>query len=670
MVRNDFLLRTLVVACLFWFIRPYVELISLFVGVHKETSFLVGIIGAGAIAVYLSAIFHAKIKNSILKNSGLSTTVKWLLYILVGISILTALITLIDTQIYSPFSIRQVIFTGAFFNRIGAFALLIGTFFVTLYATRKLVNNIGYSLPPGSPQVKPAIINANPSPVHVSNNAIAPPPRIRNDKSTVHGSSEFSNWENFNKKYNNKTNDEMYQLFEDTSGYVIRPNSVKYMDHAHMMTIAGAGQGKGTTAIIPNLLTQPNNSWIVLDVKGENAAVTARFQREAGQRVYILDPFGVQKQINARHGIPSSGFNPLVIAKYLPPDELSDFAAMLAEMFIPQVGKGNSSDNFWIDSARNLIKALVLHLMTDKAVTERNLGKLYEWLRLNQEDEVSLLVDMTANEYTKFAANEIRSLMVKSEKTWVGVLSEARRSTAFLESPVIRRSLEANDFDPMTLETQNTTAYIILPERNLNTHMAWLRIVFGTILKLCNFSAQRRVNFLMDEFPILGRMDDFLRAFAFGRGQKISCWIIAQSLSQLKDIYGEEGLNTFLANSKLRQFFGMNDYFTQKYVSDLLGTTTEIISTSNYGRNSGSNTNNSYTTFSMGSTQGSGNAYGSSSGENEQVSARPLMTPDEVGKLTNDFILLVDGDKYRIPKTTYYTHNVYPGRFDPNPYVS
>lgn len=680
MVKNDILLKYVMLFCIFWIIHPYTELVGLFVGLGKSISGYFGLIVAAVIAYFLNTVAYHRVKNSILRRNSLSTPVRWLLYAIVGLTILTALITLVDTKIYAPFSVRQIIFTGEAFARIKAFALLLLILTVSGYATFKLVNSFGYQ-PTLDTQIKAFNPNAAVAPLpnqvnsqnYTEQNFQQPQTtqRIKNDRDTLHGSARFSDPDQFNETYNKKSNKEIADQFENTPGYVIQPGQIKFGEHAHMVTIAGSGQGKGVSMIIPNLLTRPSNSWVVLDVKGENAAVTARFQKFAGQKVYLLDPFEVQKHIGAKHGITSSGFNPLTVAKYLPEGEINEFASMIAEMFIPASQSATAGSNaFWVDSARNLLKTYVLYLITDNSITEKHLGKIYEWLRLDQDNEIKLLAAMGLNQATTFAANEIKSLVINGDRTWLGILSEARNATAFLESPLIQKSLHTNDFDPMTLQTNNTTLYVVLPERNLHTHKAWLRMVFGSILKLCNFTAQRRVNFLMDEFPILGRMDDFQRAFAFGRGQKISCWLIAQSLSQLKDIYGEEGLNNFLANARLRQFFGVNDYYSQKYVSDLLGMTTEYTNSYNKQTNSGGGSSLSDTAKPFGSSRSTNDNWGTSLSQSESITARPLMTPDEVGGLRNDFILLVDGDKYRIPKLPYFSSRFYSGRFDPNPYVS
>ncbi len=67
-------------------------------------------------------------------------------------------------------------------------------------------------------------------------------------------------------------------------------------DDRHFITIATSRSGKGRSAVIPNLLTWPGSA-LVIDPKGENAAVTARARRQLGQKVHIVDPFKLLERL-------------------------------------------------------------------------------------------------------------------------------------------------------------------------------------------------------------------------------------------------------------------------------------------------------------------------------------------------------------------------------------
>jgi type IV secretory pathway TraG/TraD family ATPase VirD4 len=66
-----------------------------------------------------------------------------------------------------------------------------------------------------------------------------------------------------------------------------------YPGDAHGFICAPAGEGKGRDLLIPMLLSC-RKSCLVLDVKGQAAAVTARFRKDVlGQEVFLLNPFNI-----------------------------------------------------------------------------------------------------------------------------------------------------------------------------------------------------------------------------------------------------------------------------------------------------------------------------------------------------------------------------------------
>ena len=140
---------------------------------------------------------------------------------------------------------------------------------------------------------------------------------------------------------------------------------VGYNDDRHICTVAGSRSGKGTTSIINNLCLWPG-SVVVVDPKGENATVTARRRGKGseychgmGQAVHILDPFNTVENAEEYR----SRFNPLDAID--PNDEEAiDEAGRIADAIVVQE-KSSSSDPLWEESARALIRGLILHVLTD-----------------------------------------------------------------------------------------------------------------------------------------------------------------------------------------------------------------------------------------------------------------------------------------------------------------
>ena len=127
----------------------------------------------------------------------------------------------------------------------------------------------------------------------------------------------------------------------------------RFRHDGHILTCAPTGAGKGIGAVIPNLLDYPGSAF-VLDFKGENYAVTARARRAlgGGQEVILVDPFGIT-------GAPAHALNWLDTLDPASPDVVS-LAGGLADMLI--VAEGAAADTHWNDTARELLRGLLIHV--------------------------------------------------------------------------------------------------------------------------------------------------------------------------------------------------------------------------------------------------------------------------------------------------------------------
>jgi type IV secretion system protein VirD4 len=82
------------------------------------------------------------------------------------------------------------------------------------------------------------------------------------------------------------------------------------------------------------------------------------------------------------------------------------------------------------------------------------------------------------------------------------------------------------------------------------------------------------VMFMMDEFPTLGKMEQFLSGIAYFRGYRVKLFLIIQDTQQLKGVYEDAGMNSFLSNSSYRCTFAANNFETGELISKLIGTKT------------------------------------------------------------------------------------------------
>src|SRR5262249_52485496 len=131
-----------------------------------------------------------------------------------------------------------------------------------------------------------------------------------------------------------------------------RCDPIEYPGPVHLVTIGPTGSGKGTGLIIPNL-SELRRSILIIDPKGEAAAITARKRAQFG-RVVMLNPFNILAK--ERPWLKSDGFNPLATFDETSPHFVDD-AAGVAEALVRIEG----SEPHWSASAQDLVAALVMH---------------------------------------------------------------------------------------------------------------------------------------------------------------------------------------------------------------------------------------------------------------------------------------------------------------------
>jgi len=395
------------------------------------------------------------------------------------------------------------------------------------------------------------------------------------------------------------------KTFEDD-----RPAALGYRDDRHVLVVSGTRGGKGTGVVIPNLCLWPG-SCIVIDPKGENATVTARrrgmgseYTYGLGQTVRILDPFGevpLDAKLKARYN-PLDAIDP---KSDLAVDDAGRIAAAIVVI-------ENQHDPFWEQAARNLVKALILHVLTARMFEgRRNLVTVWrllrqgDWLTVEraraagQENIPSgftlLWHGMRRSEsYNGLIAGEAEQMLDMHERTRSGILKVATTATEFIDGPPMQRLLEASDFNLEALKTDpaGLTIYLTLPQRYMTTHYRWLRLMIslavGEMERIKGRPATRHPTlFVLDEFAGLRRMEAVEHAAAQAAGFGVKFMFVLQNLPQLKEIYND-AWETFIGNSGLRLFFQIDDNFTRSYLAQQLGER-EVLRQSQSGSQSLSN---------------------------------------------------------------------------------
>lgn len=418
---------------------------------------------------------------------------------------------------------------------------------------------------------------------------------------------------------------------------------LRLMTDRHLCTLAPTRSGKGVAAIIPNLLTYTGSA-IVIDPKGEAAAITARRRRQMGQEVYIVDPFGVTGALSAK-------FNPLTGLTGESPDLVED-AAILAQALVPE---SQGDDSHWLNEGRALLTGIILYVATTEPAAMRNLGQVRKLLTQAPAPFAAMLANMAESTAAGgLVARAAARLMQKSEREKSSVISTAQAQTHIIDSPRLVENLSGSDFNFGDLKAKSATVYIVLPADKLVAFGRWLRLLVSqAIVELVRKSGRpkRPVLFILDEFAALGYLEPVETAMGLLAGYGVQLWPILQDLSQLRDLYPHRW-PTFLGNAGLVQAFGCAETTTAEWLSSRLGNRTVTTrQQSMAGAAVGGVGDNHYS-------------------QSVSVTSRPLMTPDELMRLPADSeILLMPGHAPAlVDKLAYFRDREYAGLFDANPW--
>jgi len=338
-------------------------------------------------------------------------------------------------------------------------------------------------------------------------------------------------------------------------------------DDRHIITIATTRSGKGRSCIIPNLLTWPGSA-LVIDPKGENAAVTARARRQLGQSVHIVDPFRLLERLGLTgYWFEPQRLNPLAeirLDDLEAVEQIRNLAAALV-MISPQ------ANPFWDNASRVVLAGVIAHVMTSPLIAdnERHLGTVRDTVaQTNRRKMSDLRESRTVGGLAEKGYNFYKGA---SADAGGDIMTTLNVHVEWLDSPAMQDAMTESDFSFAELKHGDSTVYLVIPPEYLDTHSRYLRLFITLALRAAGRGrkAQHAMLFIMDEFAALGELKVVATAAAVAAGSGVKLWPVIQNLTQLQ-VYGDNW-DVFLANSGQRQIFAVNDRSTADYFSKELG---------------------------------------------------------------------------------------------------
>ena len=382
----------------------------------------------------------------------------------------------------------------------------------------------------------------------------------------------------------------------------------------HILAFAPTRSGKGVGLVIPTLLGW-RHSTVVLDIKGENYALTAGWRQKYLKHACLrFDPSSLSNSVK---------FNPVEEIRFGTGYEVAD-AQNLALMIADPYGLGFKSH--WDRQAYSLITGLILFDLYEAGATGQvsSLPRVTRLLSDPKRSEMALFEAML-NCAQAVAAAVGRDMLDKPEGERGSITSTAKGHLVLYRDPIVSKNIAHSEFALSDLMNHDTPVdlYLVLNPKDKQRLMPIIRILIAQIISvLCpelqfeqgrakeNF--RHRLLLLLDEFPALGKIEVIENALGFLAGYGIKAYLICQDLEQLLSAYGDK--ENITSNVHIQSVYAPNKPKTAKYISDACGVTTVVKK----------------------SISVSGSRIGlflKNTSQNMQEIRRELLTPDEVRRL-------------------------------------
>jgi type IV secretory pathway TraG/TraD family ATPase VirD4 len=488
---------------------------------------------------------------------------------------------------------------------------------------------------------------------------------------------------------------------------------------AHAMTFGPTRKGgKGTSAIIPALLTYTAGSTFTIDPKAENAWASGERLRSQGKRVVIMDPWDeINRRYASKAGVsePVTRFNPLYALDPASPDFADEVAAIADALIVVADGRNKHFD----ESARELVAGLIA-ASVEKAPGSASFRDVRQLLCLGDEVLAKVVAGIVEKTPDSLAARKLGRFTMSNDEIR-SVRSTALTQTAFLDSETLLRGMESDEqaFDLAELATSRVALFLVLPVDRLETHGRWLRMIVTLAIRAIarqDAPPKAPVLFLLDEMGTIGRLSQVETAYGLMAGLGIRLWGFFQDLGQLQSYY-QNTWETFISNSSVVQILKAHDIRTSEYVSKFMGNGTVNAKTGGWtykqvrwspgelkkkrewdmnfikqslrkdhserelrtkDRTTGYTLEQSRIMAFVESREkdraerGMTPFYKTEWVPDEQLVGRPLMDPDEVRRLDDDLCLILTPGElpHQQFRTVYYKHPLFDGLYRDNPYFA
>ena len=330
-----------------------------------------------------------------------------------------------------------------------------------------------------------------------------------------------------------------------------RDGDTYYLDDtdSHTMIIGPTGCKKTRTVIFPTVcsMIDAGESAVINDPKGEIYERTAEYARAHGHEVRVL---------NLRDPSRSDCWNPFSLpAKYYRAGKIQLAVECINDFVEAMVSPSMdcTKDRYWIDTSRGYLLSVVLMLLDSVPAAYLNIANVIQFsYEKNRGRLAGVLENMDPRSIAAYGLHAVLDLCASNTISCIHS-SLLAILNPFIQNETLMKMMCDNTVNLETVGTKPTVVYIIYPDEKSSLNFivnCFFTQCYETLVNLSNdtgCSMPVRVNFILDEFSNLPRINLFENRISEARSRNIRYFLCIQSYSQLEERY-KESAETILSN--------------------------------------------------------------------------------------------------------------------------
>ena len=339
--------------------------------------------------------------------------------------------------------------------------------------------------------------------------------------------------------------------------------------NTHMYVTATSGSGKTFGFVKPYIFqsAKRRHSLIMTDPKGELYADTAGFLMDNGYHVRRLDFKNMEI---------SDGWDCL---KLLRGKNMRTKVQIFTNAVISNISPNDNS--IFAKGSDSLLQALILRVLLGHDFPEKskNIKSVYQMLQ-NPAGYEFLDKMFDKNSLTEEELPCLPPYLAYkqgSENLSANIATHLANGLQLFQDELLCDVLSTDDIDLVLPGKEPCAYYCVFPDDH-DTYRFIISLFFTMFfIELVDFADDQRnrklpipVDFLLDEFPSIGIIPDWAKKMSTVRSREISCVMITQDFTQLKQNY-RETWPTILNNCGALVTLGINEMETAEWISKRIG---------------------------------------------------------------------------------------------------